>query len=264
MLAVGAAVGAVFTNAFGRNAAFVANAASFALAAVVITQIHRPTNAATTTKHSPVRPLHDSVSALRYAKGDETLLALLFAKGGVGLAGGVVALLTNLAIGRYHGGDGAVGTLLAARGVGVVLGPLIAKRFITDRAGPIVTLCGYSCLLYGVAYLGVSASPVLLLAAFGVMVAHLGGGTQWALSSYGIQARAVESFRGRVLAADMALVMLASTVSYGIGSVLKEAIGTGPAIAVLAAVSLLWGVGYLRITAAIRQRDELLSGEPST
>jgi Transmembrane secretion effector len=264
MLAVGAAVGALFTRQFGRPASFAANAVSFAAAAAVLGTIRRPTRAADTVTRSRVRPIRDSVDAVSYAKNDPVLFALLFAKGGVGLAGGVVALLTNLAIGRYHGGDGSVGVLMAARGVGVVVGPWLAKRFTRGGVFAVVRACAYASMVYGVAYLGVAFAPVLALAAVGTAVAHLGGGSQWALSSYALQARAADIYRGRVLAADMALVMLASTLSYLVAAGLKELVGAGAAMGTLALISFLWGVVYLRLTRALGHSDGVTSVASST
>jgi hypothetical protein len=264
MLAVGAAVGAVFTQAFGRQASFTANAVSFAAAAAVLATIRRPTRSADTTTRSRVRPIRDSIDAVSYAKNDPALFALLFAKGGVGLAGGVVGLLTSLAIGRFHGGDGAIGVLMAARGVGVVLGPWLAKRFTRGGVATVVRACAYASMVYGVAYFGVAFAPALALAAVGTAVAHLGGGSQWALSSYAMQARAADAFRGRVLAADMALVMLASTVSYLVAAGLKEWVGAGAAMGTLAIISLAWGVVYLRLTRGLSHSVGVASVASST
>ena len=264
MLAVGAAVGAVFTQHFGRTASFVANALSFALAAAVICLIRRPTNAPSTAVRARVRPLADSREAVRYARQDPTLFAFLFAKGGVGLSGGVVALLTSLAIGRFHGGDGAVGVLLAARGVGVVIGPLLAKRYTSGATATILKVCAWSSVIYGAAYVGVSIAPALALAAVGTCIAHLGGGNQWSLSAYGIQARSPDAFRGRMLAADMALVMLASTVSFFVAAGLKEWLGTGAAMRILGVLAVLWGFVYLRLTRSVRQPAAGVSAASST
>ena len=175
-------------------------------------------------------------------------MALLFAKGGVGFSGGVIALLTMLAVERFRAGDGGVGLLLAARGIGVVIGPLLAKRYTTNIA-TVLKVCGLSCMVYGGAYVGVALSPVIGLA---TLIAHLGGGNQWSLSVYAIQARASDQFRGRVLAADMGLVMLASTMSYFVAAFLQRRVGTGMAMGILGVVAVAWGMSYLRLTRPLR------------
>ena len=252
MLAVGAAAGALFTHQFGRDASFVANAVSFVLAAASIALIKRRTDATNGASRRPIHPIRDSREAMAYAKGDPAMLALLFAKGGVGLAGGVVVLLTTLAVERFRSGDTGVGILLAARGIGVVLGPLWAKRYTSDSSSTVMKVCAFASVIYGMSYIGIALSPMLWLAAIGALVAHLGGGTQWALSLFALQARASDEFRGRVLAADMALVTLASTVSYFVAALLQHVVGTGWAMSVLGIVAVLWGFTYLRFTRGLR------------
>jgi MFS family permease len=252
MLAVGSAAGALFNQLFGRNASFVANAASFLIAAVAMWTIRRSTNAERGPVRPRVHPIKDSHEAIVYARRDPVLMALLFAKGGV-LSGGVVALLTTLSVERFHAGDTGVGILLAARGVGVVVGPLWAKRYTSNGIPTVLKICGLSCIVYGAAYVGVAMAPVLALAALGTMVAHLGGGNQWSLSVYGIQARSSDELRGRVLAADMAIVMLASTISYFAAAFLQRALGTGTAMAILGVLAVAWGLLYLRLTRPLRE-----------
>jgi MFS family permease len=257
MLAVGSAAGALFNHLFGRNASFIANAASFVIAGVVMWTIRRSTNAESGSVRPQVHPIKDSHEAIVYARRDPALMALLFAKGGVGLSGGVVALLTTLSVERFHAGDTGVGILLAARGVGVVVGPLWAKRYTSNGIATVLKVCGLSCVVYGAAYVGVAMAPVIGLAALGTMIAHLGGGNQWSLSVYGIQARASDEFRGRVLAADMAIVMLASTISYFVAAFLQRALGTGTAMAILGVLAVAWGLLYLRLTRPLRQEGVL-------
>ena len=257
MLAVGAATGALFNQLFGRNASFIANAASFVIAGVVMWTIRRSTNADRGSVRPRVHPIKDSHEAVAYARRDPALMALIFAKGGVGLSGGVVALLTTLSVERFHAGDTGVGILLAARGVGVVVGPLWAKRYTSNGIATVLKICGLSCVVYGAAYVGVAMAPVIGLAALGTTIAHLGGGNQWSLSVYGIQARSSDEFRGRVLAADMAIVMLASTISYFAAAFLQRTLGTGKAMAILGVLAVAWGLLYLRLTRTLRQENVL-------
>ena len=51
-------------------------------------------------------------------------------------------------------------------------------------------------------------APALWVAAIVIFVAHLGGGTQWALSTYGLQVLVPDYIRGRVFAVDFALITL--------------------------------------------------------
>ena len=71
------------------------------------------------------------------------------------------------------------------------------------------------------------------------LLAHLGGGAQWTLSTYGLQRRAPDHMRGRILAGDFGIVTLIITLSNLAAGVLADVIGARPAIAVFAVVSWL-------------------------
>ena len=266
MLAVGASLGAAFTSAFGRNASFVADALSFVVAAALIALIRRPTSAAVpgASRRPPMRPVADTRAALGLARRDHTLLALLCSKGGFGLSSGTVGVLTVLAVTRYHGGDGATGVLLAARGVGVVFGPLVAARLGRRDVAGILRTCALSCIVYALAYGGVAWAPALGIAAVFIAIAHLGGGAQWTLSTLGLTIATPDAFRGRIMAADFAIVTFTMSTSFLVGGVLERTIGAGPTLLVLAGVAFLWGVTYLRITATLRRHGKLAAPTPAS
>ena len=247
MLAVGAAFGAGFTALFGRTASFVADALSFVVAGVLIARIRAATSLAPTggAARQRVRPLADVQEALRYAKKDRVTLALLGSKFGFGYVNGVVGMLALLSVTRYRTGDWGTGVLLGARGLGVVLGPLLVKRVVGDHPSRILRACGFSGFLFAFAYLVVAWSPVIAVGAPFVLLGHIGGGMQWTLSTYGLQNRTPDALRGRIMAGDFALVTFSMTVSFVAVSILEGPLGPGRTIGVLAGVALLWGVVYL-------------------
>ena len=257
MLAIGAALGGAFTVAFGRSASFVADAVSFLLAALLLSLIRGKTRSAGTVR-ARVHPIRDTRDALAFARTDRGLLFLLCSKGGFGLSSGVVGVLSSLAITRYKGGPGVLGVLLAARGIGVVLGPVVAGRLGSKRDVPdILRFCSLSSIVYGVSYIFVgSFAPVLVLGALGAFVAHLGGGTQWTLSTYGLQANTPDEFRGRIMSGDFALVSLSMSVSFIGAGFLDRRYGPTTAFNVLGVLSCLWGLLYLRATRSLRGSSE--------
>jgi MFS family permease len=252
MLALGSWAGAWFSTQFGRNPAFIANAASFLLAAFIITRIKGRTTAEGAVRQR-MRPIADTADALRFARTNRPLFYLLFSKGGFGLASGMVGLLTSLATTRFGGGDGTLGLLLGGRGVGVVLGPIVAGRLgATKEVSGILRACGLSCLVYGSMYFFVGHAPYLWLAFVLTALAHLGGGTQWTLSTYGLSANTPDEFRGRIGSADFALVSLSMSLSFVTAALLDRRFGATTAFTVLACVSIAWGLLYLRATTTIR------------
>lgn len=252
MLAVGAGLGGVFAAVFGRKAAFVADAASFAIAGALIMSLRRPTSEeATTTVSTRVRPLRDTAEGLRYAWAHRPVLALLCSKMGFGLAGGLASILPVFALRRYSAGDAGIGLLLAGRGLGALVGPLLARRFSSDT-GRLLTACGVAALVYGGAYVVLPSLPWLALAWVAIAVAHGGGGTQWTLSTYGLQVATPDGLRGRILATDLALVTLTLSLSSLAAGMISLWLGPATAMRILGALSVAWGATYLASTRGLR------------
>jgi MFS family permease len=270
MLAIGAAVGGVFTLAFGRDAAFVADGASFLLAAALIASIRRPTQEVTAERpRGRMRPLADTLETARYARTNPLVAALLSSKLGFGLGSGTMGMLALLATGPFHSGDAGTGLLLGARGLGVVTGPFVANRLLAGRAGRsvmsgILLACGAAGLVYAAGYLVVGTAPVIAVAAAGALVAHLGGGAQWALSTYGLQSAVPDYIRGRVFAADFALVTVTMSLSLMVSGALAEVAGPRLPTLVLAGVGGVWGVVYLTLTRPLRRADATTAGPVSS
>ncbi len=258
MLAIGAALGGAFTVAFGRSASFVADAATFVAAGVLIALVRRPMNAPRQSEVGRIRPLADTLEAFQYARSSRPLLLLLCSKAGLGLAGGVVPLLAVYGKEVFDSGDAGIGLLLAARGAGALIGPVLAQHRLTARQAQtsipaILYLCGAGAVIYCAGYLGVATSPVLALAIGGAFLAHLGGGAQWTLSNLGLQLATSDAFRGRIFAADFALLTLTMSSSFLISGWVTAELGPRLVTAVLALIAGAWGLLYLALTRAVRR-----------
>src|SRR5439155_4691684 len=136
MLAVGAALGGLFTVVFGRGAAFAADGASFLVAAALIASVRRATQLAAEGPRRRIRPVADTIETVRYARSHPVVAALLASKLGFGIGGGAIGMLPLMATGPFHSGDGGAGLLMAARGLGMLAGPFVANRLLTRRGGP--------------------------------------------------------------------------------------------------------------------------------
>ena len=150
------------------------------------------------------------------------------------IGAGVVGQLAVLASDVHGAGDGGRGLLLAARGVGSGLGPLLAARWARGTMRRILTLCGWAAIAFSVAYVGAAWAPTLLLAAVFVTIAHLGGGAQWTLSTYGLQVEVEDRILGRVMAGDFAIVTLVLSIT---------AVGAG---ALASVVGVRWAITGVR------------------
>jgi len=259
MLAVGAAVGGVFASVFGRDAAFIANAVSFAIAAILFSRIKTPMQQErnTQTQRQRIRPIADMREAITHSRQDPVLMALIFSKTTFAIGAGVVSQLAVLASDVFQGGDASRGLLIGVRGVGTGLGPLIAMRYTRGQLGKVLTICGFASLAFSGFYFIGAWMPTLWLTAIFVMLAHLGGGAQWTLSSYGLQLRSPDHIRGRILAGDFALVTLMLSLTSALAGLVSEFFGVRQAISGFACAAAIASVIYIRSTQRLRTQLQL-------
>ena len=255
MLALGAAIGGVFAAAFGRNAAFVADALSFIVAGGLFLMINKPTQLHDTSAaaRSKVRPVQDMKEAVHVAREDKVILALMSSKMTYAIGAGIVSQLAVLAATEFDAGDGGRGLLIAARGLGAGLGPIVAARYIGNDLGRLLRVCGFASLVFSICYLGTAVSPSLGIAFSFVSIAHFGGGAQWVMSSVGLQMRAPDHVRGRVLAGDFAMVSLVIASTSIAAGATSQAIGVRPAMVIFAGFAAVASSAYLLVTKGLRR-----------
>jgi MFS family permease len=253
MLAIGAALGGWVATYLGRDTAFIINAASFVFSALLIVRIKGNFSAPGTVKRESKTGFREGIA---YARSDPRILALLATKGGFGLGVGVVALLPILATDVFKSGDQGIGLLFAARGLGALFGPFGAVKLVGTSNRKLLTALGWAMALYGLAYLAVSTSPALGLAAALAVIAHLGGGAQWVLSSYGLQRLAPDYVRGRILSMDLGLVSLTVGVSSVAAGRLADVYPPRLVMAGLALVELAYAAIWSLATRRIRRHAD--------
>ena len=256
MLAVGAALGGVFASVFGRNAAFIADAVSFVIAALLFASVRRPMQTERTKAASArrVRPLSDMKEAINVAKKDKVILALLCSKMTFAVGAGIVSQLAVLASNVFNVGDAGRGLLIGVRGIGSGLGPIIGARIVGRDMAKLLKVCGFAGLIFAICYLAAAFSPFIGMAAVFIALAHLSGGAQWTLSTLGLQIESPDEIRGRVIAGDMAMVNTMIGVTSILAGLTSEAIGVRYAIMVFAIAAAIASVIYLIATASIRER----------
>ena len=259
MLAVGAAVGGVFASVFGRDAAFIANGVSFALSAILFSRIKTPMQQERNaqSQRQRIRPIADMREAITHSRQDPVLMALIFSKTTFAIGAGVVSQLAVLASDVFNGGDASRGLLIGIRGVGTGLGPLIAMRYTRGQLSKVLTICGFASLAFSGFYFIGAWMPTLWLTAIFVMLAHLGGGAQWTLSSYGLQLRSPDHIRGRILAGDFALVTLMLSVTSALAGLVSEFFGVRQAISGFAFAAAIASVIYIRATKRLRTQLQI-------
>ena len=219
MLAIGASVGGLVTAFAGRDIAFVVNAASFFASALFIGQTRYDATPAPGPRPqglAALTGLWDLIEGFRYLRRHTHVAALMFVKFGWGIAGGVLLLLTIFGQRIFPvGGSTAagIGVLYGARGIGAGLGPITLRWILGQTPGALRRTIGPAYFMVGAFYVVLAFAPTLPVAAAAVLCAHFGGSILWVFSTVLLQMEVPDRFRGRVFAAELALVTLSSSVS---------------------------------------------------
>lgn len=219
MLAVGASIGGLVTAIAGRELAFVINGVSFFVSAWFISRTRydsRPPEKPARRGWLEVTGIRDLVDGIRYVRNSAHVSAIMFVKAGWGLAGGVLLLLTVFGQRIFPvGGSTAagIGVLYGARGIGAGLGPMALRWMLGQTPTTMRRSIGPAYFIVGGFYVALAVAGTLPVAALCVLAAHFGGSILWVFSTVLLQMEVPDAFRGRVFAAELALVTLTSSIS---------------------------------------------------
>jgi len=253
MLAVGAGLGGVISAAFGADTAFLVDAASFLVSAALLMSIRRPFSVVRQEATEHPSAIEATRETWRFARRDHRVLALLAVKFGFGAAAGLLALIPVMALDVFHSGNVGFGILMAARGVGALIGPFLGHRIAGPAHRRLFPAIGLSLAVFGIGYMALGAASSLAIAAVTICVAHLGGGSQWMLSTYGLQVLVPDHIRGRIFGFDYMLVTLSLAVSAVVASIVADQIGAPATVTILGGVALIWAVVWLVLSRGVRK-----------
>jgi MFS family permease len=255
MLAVGAALGGVVAATLGRDAAFGIDAASFAVSALLIAGVRRSFAEARAPDEEHPGVVEATVETVRYAKRDHRVLALLGVKAGFGLGAGVLVLISVFAQNVFHMGEVGIGILMGARGVGALIGPFLGRGLAGRDDRRLFAAIGFALVVFGIGYATLGLMPTIALAAPAVALAHLGGGAQWTLSSYGLQRIVPDRILGRVFAFDQALITATLAISSLLTGWAADPSRLGPrhTAIVLGVVAVAWALAWTWLTTDVRR-----------
>jgi transmembrane secretion effector len=265
-------VGGLVTAVAGRNIAFVVNVASFFASALFIAATRydaTPTAAPRARGLAALTGITDLVEGLRYVRQHSHVAALMCVKAGWGLAGGVLLLLTIFGqrVFPIAGGAAAgIGILYGARGVGAGLGPIALRWIVGQQPRRLRLTIAPAFFTVGIFYVALAGAPTLAVAALCVLFAHFGGSILWVFSTVLLQIEVPDRFRGRVFAAELALVTLITSVSsYWTGYELDR-VGRSPRTLafVLGAMFCIPGVLWLIIQSRWKEATPAELSTPAT
>lgn len=229
MLTLGAFVGGMVTGWFGSDVAFILDALTYLLSAALIASVRFPKRtprAKSKRSISRVLGITETLEGVRYVKQRPRVLALLLVKPAWGLGGGILTLLAVFGEKIFPVGNSAatgIGVLFAARGIGTAVGPIVARRISGEGKKRMQNSIGIAFLIGGVFYVAFGAATSFVVALIVLGLAHTGGSILWVFSTVLLQRGVEDNFRGRVFAAELALLTLTMALSnYATGELLDR------------------------------------------
>jgi MFS family permease len=234
MLTLGAAMGGFVAGSFGTNAAFVLDSLTFVASALLISMVHFPKRAARPKSKLTVGKalgITDTIEGAHYVRHRPRVLAYLLVKPAWGMGGGILTLLAVFGERIFPvAGKAAtgIGVLFTARGIGTAVGPIVARRWTGETRKQMQTAVGIAFLMGGAFYIAFGVSRSFAWALVFLAVAHMGGSILWVFSTVLLQKTVEDNFRGRVFAAEMALVTLTMATSNYVVGELMDRFGISP------------------------------------
>jgi hypothetical protein len=148
-----------------------------------------------------------------------------------GFGGGILTLLAVFGERIFPVGKSAatgIGVLFAARGIGTAVGPIAARRIAGEGDKRMQISIGIAFLIGGVFYVAFGSATSFIFALIVLGVAHMGGSILWVFSTVLLQRSVEDNFRGRVFAAELALLTLTMAASNYVTGELLDRFGISP------------------------------------
>tara|TARA_B100000900_G_scaffold37169_1_gene27851 strand:- start:4808 stop:6067 length:1260 start_codon:yes stop_codon:yes gene_type:complete len=217
-LCIGAMLGGIVVSEWGTDAAFILDALTFVVGALILIPMKIPQ----TIDEKLMGPIFSTAfrnikTGWKRIKEDKRLLRLVFAKSSWNLAGaGLAGVFLVLAGGDIDGYGAAFGfgLFFFARGIGTGVGPLMARTFFKDQnkwpslIGMLVSLSGFFYFFVGFT-LDITLPLTILL----IIMAHAASGANWVLSTVLTQMWVEDEVRGRVFSMDMLILGASAALS---------------------------------------------------
>ena len=212
MAGIGAGIGGYLTTVISRNMLFAIDSLSFVLSALIVYSIKK--NLSEDSQNNEKNESITYVEGIKYAASKRDVFSLIITKGTFSIsASGLLSLFTVLSYDIYKTGDFGTGLMFGARGVGALVGPIAIRYFFGDSDGKLLNTIGLTIMVWGLFYFFIPFSVSLYLTVFLLVLAHCGGGSQWAFSTYGLQILTPDKLRGRISGIDYSFNFLMNTVS---------------------------------------------------
>ena len=220
MLAFGAALGGIVAGLIGVYPAFVIDAVTFLVSAMIMLRMPYQSQLLAGADQSIMAGIRQYLQGLDYLRRHIDTFSIAIHKGVLGLLiiGFYQVVQVTLAEQYFPIGEGgsiSLGLIYVMSGIGSGIGPILGRNWARDRDRQLrlMIALGYVCSMLGFMVSATLISfPVIL---FGALLRGIGGGLIWVLGTQLLLQIVPNEVRGRVVSTEFALYTLFSAVASG-------------------------------------------------
>ncbi len=253
---VGSALGGLVVTLAGGPTALLIDTASFLGCAALLMGLH-----------SHVADAEDEsirgrlTAALRHLRDVPQLRVLLLTEAG--------ALVVFFAVepveapyvkASLKAGDLGFGLLMAAWGLGMIVGGVVFAHTVRRPLGPMLT---GGTLLVGLAYLGWAIAPGLGIACGAALVGGIGNGVQWPSVISAVQQLTPVALQGRLLSAVNSINALCPAVGFALGGAVATLSSPRVAMSVAGVATCAVTIVFIRLSLRGPLVGEIVHGTPT-
>jgi MFS family permease len=251
---VGPALAGALVASAGGPVALLVDVASFLICAAMLIDLH-PHVEGEASVRSRLRAAWEHIN-------DMPVLRTLLLAEGVALVffaadGSIEVPYAKVAL---EAGDRGYGLLLAAWGVGVVLGSL---AFARAARRPLGLMLSAGTLAVGLAYIGFALAPSLAVACLAGLIGGVGNGVQWASLLSAVQQLTPPALHGRMMGAVESIGALCPAIGLLLGGVLVAVSSSRTAFLVVGLGAAAMTIVFVRLAAGGGLQPVASSREPA-
>ena len=265
MLAFGAALGGLVSGVVGYYPAFVIDAVTFLLSALILFRMPYQSQLKAGADKSIMAGIRQYLYGLGYLRRHIDTFSIAIHKGILGLLIIGFYQVVQVTIAEQYfpigeGGSISLGLIYVMSGIGSGIGPILGRNWARDRDRQLrlMIALGYVLAMVGFAISATLISfPVIL---FGAFLRGIGGGLIWVLGTQLLLQIVPNQVRGRVFSTEFALYTLFAAVSSGMtGLLIDTALGIS-GVLLLGAGLLIAPIMLWSLWIQFGRRDPVVAG----
>lgn len=220
MLALGAALGGLVSGVAGVYPAFVIDAITFLLSALIIFRMPYQSSLKRESDQSIAAGIRQYLDGLGYLRRHFDTFTIALHKGVLGLMiiGFYQVVQVTIAEKYFPIGEGgsiSLGLIYVMSGIGSGIGPILGRNWARDRDRQLRLMIGLGYVSVMVGFV-ISATLISLpVVLFGGLLRGIGGGLIWVLGTQLLLQIVPNAVRGRIFSTEFAIYSLLAAVSSG-------------------------------------------------